>query len=232
MLTQEQTKQIKEQIIRQIESWQVPEQQKEAAKQQIQAMNPKQLEQFLIQNKLIKTPGQAEPGQIQEEQAGQAETEQKGEVGQTGKPAEQCPFCLIVQGKIPAYKLWENPDSVAVLEINPLSKGHTLIIPKTHIAQEDLSMQTFDLAKYTAKKIKEKLKPKEVNISTSNFLGHGIINVVPIYGDEKGERKKASEAELKKTQKELIETEKKIEEKLKKQKKKAEKLEKAPVRMP
>ena len=95
---------------------------------------------------------------------------------------------------------------------------------------EKISSQAFSLAKKLAKKIKSKLKPKEVRIETSNALGHGIINVIPIY-NEKLERKKADEKEL------IL-----LQEKLKvKQKQKpinkpikssGKKLEKAPKRFP
>ena len=39
-------------------------------------------------------------------------------------------FTKIVQGKIPCYKIDENEDYLAFLDINPLAKGHTLVIPK------------------------------------------------------------------------------------------------------
>ena len=40
-------------------------------------------------------------------------------------------FRLIVKGEIPSVKIDENDDAIAVLEINPISKGHAIIIPKT-----------------------------------------------------------------------------------------------------
>ena len=39
-------------------------------------------------------------------------------------------FTKIVQGEIPCYKIAENEDYLAFLDINPLAKGHTLVIPK------------------------------------------------------------------------------------------------------
>ena len=44
-----------------------------------------------------------------------------------------CIFCKIVNGDIPSYKLYEDNDILAFLDINPVSAGHTLIIPKKHI---------------------------------------------------------------------------------------------------
>ncbi len=43
-----------------------------------------------------------------------------------------CLFCSIVEGKIPALKIFENDHVLAFLDIGPVSKGHTLVIPKNH----------------------------------------------------------------------------------------------------
>lgn len=43
-----------------------------------------------------------------------------------------CIFCGILSGEIPAQKVYEDAHSLAFLDINPVSKGHTLVIPKTH----------------------------------------------------------------------------------------------------
>lgn len=43
-----------------------------------------------------------------------------------------CIFCKIVAGDIPAYRIYEDEKSVAFLDINPVSDGHTLLIPKQH----------------------------------------------------------------------------------------------------
>jgi len=43
-----------------------------------------------------------------------------------------CIFCKIVKGDIPSFKLYESSTVLAFLDINPLSKGHALVIPKYH----------------------------------------------------------------------------------------------------
>jgi histidine triad (HIT) family protein len=43
-----------------------------------------------------------------------------------------CIFCKIVSGEIPALKLFENDHVLAFVDINPMSKGHSLVIPKNH----------------------------------------------------------------------------------------------------
>ena len=45
---------------------------------------------------------------------------------------EDCIFCKIVRGEIPSAKVLENEKVLAFLDINPVSKGHTLVIPKAH----------------------------------------------------------------------------------------------------
>ncbi|KAF3763795.1 HIT-like protein [Cryphonectria parasitica EP155] len=43
-----------------------------------------------------------------------------------------CIFCKIIKGDIPSFKLFESDKTFAFLDINPLSKGHALVIPKHH----------------------------------------------------------------------------------------------------
>ena len=182
MLDKEQVAQVKEQLLQQINST-FPDDKKQDAIKQVESMNVKELEQFLQQNNLIKSEGQ-EPQQ----QAGE----------------QKCIFCSIIFGDTPSYKLNENKSSIAILEINPASKGHTLILPKEHISSGDkLPTQSFTLAKKIAKKLKSKLKPQEVSINSTNIMSHEIINVIPIYEGQppNQERKKADEAELQKLQK-------------------------------
>lgn len=58
---------------------------------------------------------------------------------------EDCIFCKIVKGEIPSFKVYENDQVFAFEDINPISLGHTLIVPKNHaenlweITPEDLS---------------------------------------------------------------------------------------------
>ena len=178
MLAEDQIKQIKAQLLKQIETFPAP--QKESAKKQIEEMNAEELEEFLIKNNLIKQEG------------GEASLEES--VQQDGKP--QCIFCAISQGKMKSYVLEENKSSLAVLDINPLGKGHTIVIPRNHVSSDKISSQSLVLAKKIASRIKSKLKPENVEISTSNVQGHAIINVIPFYKGEKPEKKQASQEEL------------------------------------
>jgi len=53
---------------------------------------------------------------------------------------DRCIFCAIVDGKIPSHKVHEDERTLAFLDIHPSAPGHTLIIPKAHVAKvEDLN---------------------------------------------------------------------------------------------
>ena len=228
MLSPEQVKSIKEQIIKQIGSWNASYNQKTQAKSYLESLNSEQLEDFLKQNKMIKseeTKTQTSPPKKSQEQ------ENKPLSQKTKQEQAQCPFCLITQGKIPSFKLDENKTSIAVLEINPLSRGHAIIIPKKHSDIEKIPSQSFTLAKKISGKIKTKLKPEKISIQTEEILGHGLINIIPVYADEKLEKKKATEEELKEIQEKLKSKPKEKKERIKKTVKIKE-LEKAPRRIP
>jgi len=195
MISQEQTEQIKQQLLEQVENF--PLEKKEPIKQQIKSMNSEQLEEFLEKNKLIKN-----------------------------QQTTECIFCSIVSGNAHSYKIDENKESIAILEINPISKAHSLIIPKKHTEQEQIPDSAFSLAKKIAKKIKTNFKPKEISISSSDLFGHKIINILPIYENETldSKRHQAKPEELQELQKLLEKKSKKIIKKPKIKKLKLEKL--------
>jgi hypothetical protein len=125
----------------------------------------------------------------------------------------QCIFCSIASGQTPSYKIAENKDSIAILEINPLSKGHSLVIPKEHT--NELHQSTKDLAQELSQKLEEQFAPNEIQIKELKIMGHPLIEVIPIHGDET-EKKQATEEELKSLQEEItkpkeIEIESKLE---------------------
>lgn len=45
-----------------------------------------------------------------------------------------CVFCAIVRGELPSYKVFEDEDVVAFLDIQPVASGHTLVVPRQHVA--------------------------------------------------------------------------------------------------
>ena len=119
---------------------------------------------------------------------------------------QQCLFCGIVLGNIKSYKIYEDEEFVAVLDINPANSGHVLIIPKAHLKNSyDTNPRIFDLANLIAKKIKEKLNA-DSNIFVANGenagqrIEHLVVNVIPRYENDKinfnWDMKKSNEKEL------------------------------------
>ncbi|MDA4128413.1 MAG: HIT domain-containing protein [Thaumarchaeota archaeon] len=47
-------------------------------------------------------------------------------------PPQYCVFCKIVDGRLPSYVVYQDESHIAFLDINPFSKGHTLVCPKRH----------------------------------------------------------------------------------------------------
>ncbi len=133
---------------------------------------------------------------------------------QGGQQQPQEIFRLIVSGEIPSSKIDENKEAIAVLEINPISKGHTIIIPKKAAkSSKELPTQAFTLAKKISKKLISTLKAKSSEIQTETKLGEAIINVIPIYDKPlnlNSPRTKASKDEL-----ESLESKLKVKKKLK-----------------
>jgi len=124
-------------------------------------------------------------------------------------------FRSIVKGEIPSTKIEENEDAIAVLEINPISNGHTIIIPKTPaISSKDLPESAFKLAKKLSEKLINKLKATSTEIQTEAKFGETILNVIPIYKEPlniNSSRKTTTKEELEEISRKLKEEKPKIE---------------------
>jgi histidine triad (HIT) family protein len=107
---------------------------------------------------------------------------------------------MIVDMEVPAEIIDENSSAIAVLEINPISKGHLMIIPKKPAStSKELPTQAFTLAKKLSKKIISKLKASSTEIQTEFKFNETIINVIPVYDKPlniNSPRYKASKDEL------------------------------------
>ncbi len=89
-----------------------------------------------------------------------------------------CIFCKIVEGEIPAYKIYEDEKTVAFLDIFPRALAHTLVVPKKHYETLD-EMESDDLkalieaVKNVAKLLKKKLNAQGYNIVSNNGRASG-----------------------------------------------------------
>ncbi|MDD4290310.1 MAG: HIT domain-containing protein, partial [Patescibacteria group bacterium] len=84
-----------------------------------------------------------------------------------------CIFCKIINGEIPSYKIYEDEFTFAILDINPTSHGHVLILPKKHFemtenTDDEILEKMIINTKKIATKIKEILKSDGFNININN----------------------------------------------------------------
>jgi histidine triad (HIT) family protein len=119
----------------------------------------------------------------------------------------QCVFCSIISGQVNSYPIYEDDNIKAVLEINPLSYGHIMVIPRTHINSMDfIQPETFSVIKDIAAHMKSILNADEVQISTKTIFEHFTIHLIPKYSKNKSnlpESGKLTEEEFKILQEKL-----------------------------
>jgi histidine triad (HIT) family protein len=109
--------------------------------------------------------------------------------------AEDCLFCGIVAGDLPAQIVDSDEHTVAFLDINPATRGHALVVPRTHMANlmeisdEDLE-RTMVAARRLARKIEAALEPAGFNVINAcgpaawQTVFHYHLHVIPRYEDD------------------------------------------------
>lgn len=115
---------------------------------------------------------------------------------------KNCIFCKIVKGEIPAYKVWEDKDYLAFLDINPQAKGHTLVIPKKHyrwvwdlpageagLPAGEAGLPNFggyfEKVREVERKIEKSLKPSWVEMKVLGIdVPHAHVHLIPHYDKE------------------------------------------------
>ena len=97
-------------------------------------------------------------------------------------------FSKIIAGEIPSYRIHENDRFYAFLDINPLAKGHTLVVPKVEIdylfdLEDDLIGDMMVFAKEVARALDLTMECKRVGIAVLGLeVPHAHIHLVPING--------------------------------------------------
>ena len=95
-------------------------------------------------------------------------------------------FTKIVNGEIPSYKIAEDNNFYAFLDINPLAKGHTLVIPKKEIdyildIEDELYKGLFTFAKKVGLAIESVIECKKIGITVIGLeVSHAHIHLIPI----------------------------------------------------
>ncbi|HDR68347.1 MAG TPA: HIT family protein [Bacteroidaceae bacterium] len=95
-------------------------------------------------------------------------------------------FTKIVRGEIPSYKIYEDDRYYAFLDINPLAKGHTLVIPKVETdylfdLDDDLIAGMLVVSKKIARAIDKTMNCKRVGVAVLGLeVPHAHIHLIPI----------------------------------------------------
>lgn len=95
-------------------------------------------------------------------------------------------FTKIINGELPAYKVAENEKCLAFLDISPIAKGHTLVIPKTEVdyifnIEDELLAEMWLFAKKVALKIENAIPCQRVGVAVIGLeVPHAHIHLVPI----------------------------------------------------
>ena len=109
---------------------------------------------------------------------------------------ENCIFCKIANGVIPAATIYEDEDFRVILDLGPASKGHALILPKAHAANlfelpDDLAAKAMLVAKKVGGKLKEVLGCDGLNLVQNNgeaagqTVFHFHMHLIPRMNDDK-----------------------------------------------
>ena len=108
---------------------------------------------------------------------------------------ENCIFCKIAAGEIPSATIYEDDDFRVILDIEPASKGHALIIPKEHYASlyelpEELAAKVMGVAKKVITKMTDLLGCDGYNVLQNNgemagqTVFHYHMHLIPRYQDD------------------------------------------------
>lgn len=101
-------------------------------------------------------------------------------------------FCKIIKGEIPSKTIYEDEVVMVILDVNPRSNGHSLIIPKKHYKDlfdidNDTLMHIFEVAKNISNLLEEKLNCEGITMEENNGISqevkHFHLHVIPKYKD-------------------------------------------------
>jgi histidine triad (HIT) family protein len=110
---------------------------------------------------------------------------------------DDCIFCIIANGEIADYRIYENDDVVAFLDIHPCAKGHTVIIPKKHhanlndVSEEELPKIATGLL-HVYHLVDKKIHADGYNIGLNNgraagqAIGHLHWHIIPRWENDGG----------------------------------------------
>ncbi|MCR4891951.1 MAG: HIT family protein [Lachnospiraceae bacterium] len=108
---------------------------------------------------------------------------------------DDCIFCKLANGIIPTNSLYEDEKFKVILDANPATKGHALILPKEHADNiydlpDDTAAEAFVLAKKLSAKMRDRLHADGFNIVQNNgevagqTVFHFHLHLIPRYADD------------------------------------------------
>lgn len=96
-------------------------------------------------------------------------------------------FTKIVRGEMPCHLMYEDGQTMAFLDINPVSQGHTLVITKEQIdhlddCSEELYAAVFATVHKVSQRLRQTLQPLRIALVVHGFdIPHAHVHVVPLY---------------------------------------------------
>ena len=108
---------------------------------------------------------------------------------------QECPFCLMAKGDIPTKKVYEDDTLLAVLDIRPATRGHTLLFPKEHhrvlsTVPEPLVAHLFSVANTISTAVFDATNAQGTNILVANgpaagqTAPHVLVNIIPRFAKD------------------------------------------------
>lgn len=104
--------------------------------------------------------------------------------------APECIFCAIAADQAPTHRIFEDELSYAILDINPLSRGHCLVIPKRHVPwwhelTEAETTSLFNAARLVARRMMTVFQPEMVTVyARGRRIPHTHLFLVPTHDDD------------------------------------------------
>lgn len=106
-----------------------------------------------------------------------------------------CLFCKIIKGEVPSQKIYEDEFTYAFLDIHPINRGHTLVIPKEHHSNiyntpQSVFQKVMNTVQLLAPKIKQAIGSEGINIGINNdeaagqLIFHLHVHIIPRWNND------------------------------------------------
>jgi histidine triad (HIT) family protein len=106
-----------------------------------------------------------------------------------------CIFCKIISGNLPAVQIYETPRVIAFLDVLPVQLGHALVVTKSHYVNlldlpDDLFLEMGQVGRKVAQAFQEELRAEGFNLVMNNYevagqtVFHTHIHVIPRFADD------------------------------------------------